>query len=199
MGRTYKIVSLVVVIGVVAYAGWRVYQSRRIRRAGVLSENIVHNGNLWTADFVARVPAPEPSVFDAIRNIEKSHSDAVRSVKVLSQTSDTKTVEMEMNGPAGQTIMTELEFHYSPADHTIDYKTIGNPMMTTNARYKLEDEGSSTLIRLHESTQMTQDLPVPDGIIKNVISGIFVSQLESLKRTLNIPDQSQSASSDEEP
>jgi carbon monoxide dehydrogenase subunit G len=199
MGKTYKFVSIAVVVTIVAYAGWRVYQAHRIRRAGVLSENIVHNGSTWTADFVARVPAPEQSVFNAIRDIEKSHSDAVKSVKVLSQVGDTKTVEMEMNGPVGQTITTELEFHYSPADHTIDYKTIGNPMMTTQARYRLEDEGGSTLIRLHETTRMTQDLPVPDGVIKNVISGVFVSQLESLKRTLNLSDQDQSASSDEEP
>jgi carbon monoxide dehydrogenase subunit G len=199
MGKTYKFVSIAVVIAVVAYAGWRIYQSHRIRRAGVLSENIVHHGNLWTADFVARVPAPEHSVFNAICDIEKSHSDAVRSVKVLSESGDTKTVEMEMNGPAGQTITTELEFHYSPADRTIDYKTIGNSMMTTQARYRLEDEGGSTLIRLHETTQMTQNLPVPDSVIKNVISGVFVSQLESLKRTLNIADQDQSGSGDEEP
>jgi carbon monoxide dehydrogenase subunit G len=199
MGKTYKFVSIALVAAIVAYGGWRLYQARRIRRAGVLSEKIEHQGNLWTADFVARVRAPEPSVFAAIRDIEKSHSDAVKSVKVLSQSGDTKTVEMEMNGPAGQTITTELEFHYSPADHTIDYKTIGNPIMTTQAQYKLEDEGGSTLIRLHESTQMTQDLPVPDGVIKNVIRGVFVSQLESLKRTMNIPDEDQSASGDEEP
>ena len=31
-----------------------------------------------------------------------------------------------------------------------------------------------------------QQRPVPDGVIKQVIRGIFVSQLETLKRQLNI-------------
>jgi carbon monoxide dehydrogenase subunit G len=199
MGKTYKFVAIAVVAAVVVYAGWRIYQARRIRRAGVLSEKIEHHDNLWTADFVARVRAPEASVFNAIRDIEKTHSDAVKSVKVISQTANTKTVEMEMGGPAGQTITTELEFHYFPAQHSIEYQTIGNPMMTTQARYRFEDEGGSTLIRLHETTQMAQALPVPDGVIENVIRGIFVSQLESLKRALNIADEDSAASSEEEP
>jgi carbon monoxide dehydrogenase subunit G len=199
MSKTYKFVSIAVLIVIVAYAGWHLYEARRIRRAGILSENIVHQGNTWTADFVARVAAPEQSVFGAIRDVEKSHSDAVKSVKILSQGDNTKTVEMEMNGPAGQTFTTQLEFHYSPADHTIAYKTIGNPMMTTQAQYKLEDEGASTVIRFHESTQMAQALPVPDGVVKNVIRGIFISQLDALKHTLHLADEDQSASGDEEP
>jgi hypothetical protein len=45
---------------------------------------------------------------------------------------------------------------------------------------------------------MLQSLPVPDGVIKQVIRGIFVSQLETLKRQLNIttPDGSDN---DEDP
>ena len=31
-----------------------------------------------------------------------------------------------------------------------------------------------------------QSLPVPDGVIKQVIRGIFVAQLEGLKKQLNI-------------
>lgn len=199
MGKTYKFVSAAIVVVIVAYAGWHFYQARRIRRAGLLSEKIEHNGNTWTADFVARVAAPEPAVFGAIRDIEKSHSDAVKSVKVLSQTADSKTVEMEMAGFGGESVTTELQFHYSPANRTIDYQTVGNPIMTTRATYKFDDEGDSTLIRLHQTTQMAMDLPVPDGVVKNVIRGIFISQLESLKRTLNIPDENQSASGDDEP
>lgn len=199
MGRTYKFVSGAIVVAIVAYAGWHFYQARRVRRAGILSEKIEQNGNTWTADFVARVAAPEPSVFNAIRDIEKSHSDAVKSVKVLSQTANSKTVEMQMAGIGGETVTTELKFHYSPANRTIDYQTVGNPMMTTRGTYRLEDEGDSTLIRLHQSTQMTMNLPVPDGVVENVIRGIFVSQLESLKRTLNIPDENQSASGDDSP
>lgn len=199
MGKPYKFVGVAVVIAIVAYAGWRFYQARRVQRAGVLSQKIEHQGNTWTADFVARINAPEPAVFNAIRDVEKSHSASVTSVKVLSQTADTKTVEMEMAGVGGEPIATELKFHYLPAQHAIDYQTVGNPMMTTRAHYTFEDEGGSTLIRLHQTTQMTQDLPVPDGVVKNIISGIFVSQLESLKRTLHLTGDNQSASDGEQP
>jgi hypothetical protein len=65
--------------------------------------------------------------------------------------------------------------------------------------YQLGDEGaSSTFIDYHQNTHMLQTIPVPDGVIKQVIRGIFVAQLETLKRTLNIKTANQ-ADTDDEP
>jgi hypothetical protein len=199
MGKTYKIIVTLVVVVVLGYAGWRAYQWHRATKAGLLSENIVHNGNDWTADFTAMIPAPEPSVFNAVRDIEKTHSDQIRNVSVISQTDNSKTVELEMNGPGGQTIKTQMIFEYDPAAHRISYHTVDNPAMATTAVYNFEDQGSSTLITCHQTTTMTQQLPVPDSVVKEVIRGIFVSQLESLKRTLNIASSDEGDDSDEEP
>src|SRR5579885_463132 len=110
MNRTYKVVFVVLVIAAAGYAGWRIYESRRASKAGLLSENIVHNGNDWTADFTAMLPAPESEVFNAVRNIENSHSDQIRNIRMLSQTDTSKTVEFEMNGPGGQTITVQMVF-----------------------------------------------------------------------------------------
>jgi hypothetical protein len=44
---------------------------------------------------------------------------------------------------------------------------------------------------------MLQSLPVPDGVIKQVIRGIFVAQLETLKRQLNIKTADESDNDDE--
>jgi len=199
MGKLVRIlVSLVVVVAVV-YAGFRFYQSRRALKAGLLTESITHEGDLWKANFTARIPAPEQTVFDAIRNIENTHSDQVKAVRVVSQSGNKKIVDMDIAGPGGQPITTQLEFEYLPDEKKIVYHTLNNPLLDTHAEYQLGDEGSSTMITYHETTHLLQSVPVPDGVIKQVIRGIFISQLETLKRTLNIKTADTSGMSDDEP
>jgi carbon monoxide dehydrogenase subunit G len=197
MKTVLKILAGAIVLAVVAIVGWRYYQMHRARQAGLLTEDITHDGDLWKADFTARIPAPEQTVFDAIRNIEKTHSDQVKAVRIVSQNGNKKTVDMDIAGPMGQTIATELEFEYLPDQKKIVYHTVNNPMLETEAVYQLGDEGASTFIDYHETTHMLQSLPVPDGVIKQVIRGIFVAQLESLKRTLNIKTADQADSDDD--
>jgi len=192
MKTTLKILGGVLVLAVVAVVGWHYYQLRRARQAGLLTENITHDGDLWKADFTARIPAPEQTVFDAIKNVENTHSDQVKAVRVVSQSGNKKTVDMDIAGPGGQVITTELAFEYLPDEKKIVYSTVNNPVLETQAVYQLTDESASTFIDYHQDTHMLQSLPVPDGVIKQVIRGIFVSQLETLKHQLNIttPDES---------
>lgn len=199
MSKALKILLGVVVVVVVVYAGFRFYQSRRALKAGLLTENITHEGDLWKANFTARIPAPEQTVFSAIRNIENTHSDQVKAVRVVSQAGNKKTVDMDIAGLGGQTITTELEFEYLPEDKKIVYHTLNNPLLDTHAAYQLGDEGSSTFIDYHETTRLLQPVPVPDGVIKQVIRGVFIAQLEGLKHALNIKIADQSGSSDDEP
>jgi hypothetical protein len=186
MKTVFKILGGVIVLAVVAIVGWHYYQLRRARQAGLLTEDITHDGDAWKADFTARIPAPEQTVFDAIRNVENTHSDQVKAVRVVSQSGNKKTVDMDIAGPGGQLITTELEFEYLPDQKKIVYHTVNNPLLDTQAVYQLGDEGASTFIDYHQNTHMLQSVPVPDGVIKQVIRGIFVAQLETLKRTLNI-------------
>jgi hypothetical protein len=186
MKTSFKILGGVIVLAVVAIVGWHYYQLRRARQAGLLTEDITHDGDVWKADFTARIPAAEQTVFDAIRNVENTHSDQVKAVRVVSQSGNKKTVDMDIAGPGGQVITTELEFEYLPDEKKIVYHTVNNPLLDTQAVYQLGDEGASTFIDYHQNTHMLQSVPVPDGVIKQVIRGIFVAQLETLKRQLNI-------------
>jgi hypothetical protein len=198
MKTVLKILGAVIVLVVVALGGWHYYQLHRARQAGLLTENITHDGDLWKADFTARIPAPEQTVFDAIRNVENTRSDQVKAVRVVSQSGNKKIVDMDIAAPGGQTITTELAFEYLPDEKKIVYNTVNNPMLETQAVYQLGDEGASTFIDYHQTTQMLQSIPVPDGVIKQVIRGIFVAQLETLKRQLNIKTADR-ADSDDEP
>ena len=92
MSKTYKIVSTLVILAVVVVGGYYLYQQHRARKAGMLTENITHDGDNWTADFTARIGAPEQRVFDTIKDVEHAKSDQVKSVQVISQTDNTKTV-----------------------------------------------------------------------------------------------------------
>ena len=77
MKTVLKILAGVIVLAVVAIVGWHYYQIHRARQAGLLTENISHDGDIWKADFTARIPAPEQTVFTAIRDIENLHNDQV--------------------------------------------------------------------------------------------------------------------------
>ncbi len=197
MKTVLKILGGVIVLAVVAIVGWRYYQMHRARLAGLLTESITHDGDIWKADFTARIPAPEQTVFDAIRNVENTHSDQIRSVRVVSQSGNKKTVDMDIAGPGGQPITTELAFEYLPDEKKIISKTVNNPMFDTQSVYQLSDEGASTFIDYHQNTHMLQSLPVPDGVIKQVIRGIFVAQLETLKKQLNIKTADETDDDDE--
>ncbi|HZC45213.1 MAG TPA: hypothetical protein VE243_01990 [Candidatus Acidoferrum sp.] len=198
MKTLLKIVGGVIVLAIVAIVGWHYYQMHRARQAGLLTEDITHDGDIWKADFTARIPATEQTVFDAIRDVEKTHSDQVKSVRVVSQSGNKKTVDMDIAGPGGQLITTQLEFEYLPDEKKIVYHTVNNPLLDTQAVYQLGDEGASTFIDYHQNTHMLQSIPVPDGVIKQVIRGIFVAQLETLKRTLNIKT-ADNADNDDDP
>ena len=59
MKTLVKILAGVIVLAVVAIVGWHYYQMHRARQAGLLTENITHDGDIWKADFTARIPAPQ--------------------------------------------------------------------------------------------------------------------------------------------
>jgi len=197
MSKTYRIVSTVVILAIIVVGGYYLYQQHRARKAGMLSENIAHQGDTWMADFTARIGAPEPQVFDTIKDVERAKSDQVKSVQVISESGNTKTVQMQIAGPGGQDIITKLAFEYFPDQHRITYHTVDAGMFATNAQYDLEDEGASTLLKFHESTKVGQSLPVPDGVIKQVIRGVFLAQLEGLKKALNLNDADSGEDADE--
>jgi len=186
MSTTYRIVSAVLLVAVISAVGWYAYKRFTARVPGLVSEEIVHDGDMWRADFTVRIPAEPEAVFDAIRNIEGSRSEQVRNVRVVADSGSSKTVELEMAGPAGQTSKTTLAFDYFPAENRITYKTVASPMFETHAEYQLSDEGGSTLLKFHQETQLLQRVPLPDGMMKQVIRGIFVAQLDSLRRSLNV-------------
>ena len=197
MSKTYKIVSTLVIVAIVVIGGYYLYQQHRARKAGMLSENIQHQGDTWMADFTARVRAPEPQVFDTIKDVERAKSDQVKSVQVISESGNTKTVQMQIAGPGGQDITTKLAFEYFPDQHRITYHTVDAGLFATDAQYDLEDEGASTLMKFHESTKVGQSLPVPDGVIKQVIRGVFLAQLEGLKKALNLNEADSGEDTDE--
>lgn len=161
----------------------------------ISSESIVRRGHLWQADFTAHIAAPEPRVFEAIRDIEKAHSEDVRSVRLVSQGANKKTVELHVAGSGGQTITTRLSFEYFPQEHRIVYRTLDGADFFTQAEYKLNDEGASTLMMFHETTNIEHSLPASDSVVKQVIRGTFLAQLEGLTNVLNL---NSSANHDEE-
>jgi hypothetical protein len=197
MSKTYRVVSTLVIVGVVIFAVYYLYQQHRVVKSGVLTENITHQGEQWTADFTARVAAPEAQVFDTIKNFDKGHYDEIKSMQVISQSDNQKTIEMQIAAVPGQVTTTRVMFQYFPAEQRITYHTLDRGPFATSAEYDLTAEGSNTLLRFRDTTTVPQGLPVPDMIVKRFIRGYFVSQLQGLQKTLNIADADSSDDNDQ--
>jgi len=185
MGNPARILTVAVIVAAAAFGYW-FYQNQRAKHAGILSEAIEHQGGVWTADYAARIPAPAKAVFGAIEHIEDSHSDSIKDVKVLSENGKEKVVELRMNGPANQSVVTKIAFEYFPSYDRITYRTIDSPMLDTKAEYKLTDEGASTLINFHQTASSSKPVNLPDAIIKEVIRSVFIGQLDGIKHALNV-------------
>ena len=198
MKTALKVVGTALVVIVAVFGVWRYRQWKLAQRAGIISENIEHDGDVWNADFLARVPAPEEKVFDAIKDVEGSHSSMIKAVRVVSSTANTKRVEMDMTAMGGQTQTVTFDFTYDPVAHRISYKSVGNPQIQTDAEYILEDQGATTLIRLRQTTAMPAGVPLPDGVVKEVIRGIFVAQMDALQNALHIKSSGDADSGDDD-
>ena len=199
MGKTARRLIVLVAVAALVVFAYRLYQSRRAQQAGILSESIEHQGDAWTVDYTARLPAPAKTVFGAIEHIENSHSDSIRSVKVLSQNGNRKVVELTMNGPANQSVVTKIAFEYFPDDDRITYRTLDSPMFDTSAEYKLTDEGVSTVINFHQTATASKPVNLPDVIVKEVIRSVFIGQLDGIKQALNISASTADDEADKDP
>ncbi|HVN64363.1 MAG TPA: SRPBCC family protein [Candidatus Binataceae bacterium] len=198
MKTAFKILGAVVFVAVVAFVGWRFLQARRAQQAGLLSENITHDNDKWKADFTAWIPAPEETVFDTMRQVEKAHNDHVKAIHVVSQTGDSKTVQMDLAGFGGQTATVEMEFHYDPEQGRMTYRTVNSPLMNAQGEYHLSNSGGGTLIEYHETVTGVPN-QFPDAVVQQVIRTIFVAQLEALQSALHITTATESDAGDEEP
>jgi hypothetical protein len=203
MKRALQIIGGLVVVAMIAFSVRYYLQQQRAKKAGIISESIVHEGDTWKVDFVARIPAPEKDVFTALEDVEDSpkYSSQIAQVKVLSHDGNKKTVEMDIRGPGGQPLPNQLEFQYFPDQGKITSTTVNNPMFANTAEYDLKDEGSATEIVYHQNTKMQMQIPAPDALVRQFMRGIFVAQLEGIKKRLNIttPDTTDSEGEDEEP
>jgi hypothetical protein len=184
--KTYRIVSALVVIAIISGVGYYLYQRQEARRAGIVSEQIVRDGDTWKVDFVVRLPATEKEVFDAIQNVEKSRPENTKSIKIVDQHVDSKTVDMELEGPAGMTIQTRVAFKYFPAEDRITYHTLNNQLLDTSAEYRLKNFEGATEIDYHQTTRMLQRLPIPDAAVRSIIRDLFIEQLSGLKHALGV-------------
>ena len=184
--KTYRIVSALVIVSVVGASAYYFYQRHAERTGGVISEEIVHDGDSWRVHYVVRLPAAEKEVFDALEKIEKSRPENVKRVTIVEQNADSKTVDLELEGPAGMTIRTRMVFQYFRADRRITHHTVGNQLLDTNGEYKLKGFEGTTEIDYHQTTKVLQRLPVPDQVVKNIVRSQFMAQLSGLKRALDV-------------
>ncbi len=189
MKRALIVIGAIVGLAVVVI-GVRYYlQTQRAKKAGILSESIVKQGDTWKVDFTARIPAAEKDVFGAIENVEDApkYSSGIKDVKVLSKEDNKKTVEMQLEGGfGGQQPPLDMQFEYHPDQGKITSSTINNPFQQTTSEYDLKDEGGSTLIDYHQSTKIMVQLPVPEAVVKQFMRNLFIAQLEGIKTRLHV-------------
>jgi hypothetical protein len=184
------LLALVVVVSVIAY----LFRGDRCgQKPGIISEDIRGNGDIWTADFKARVSAPEKDVFRVLGMVENAKSDQILDVKVLSNQGNTKTVEVDYAGPTGASVPTRFAFQYFADQNRMTYKSLDSQFFQSDGDCRLQAECAATLIECRQSTKLLQQRPVTDGLIKENIRQLFVAELDNLHSALHvqIPDQTE--------
>jgi hypothetical protein len=190
-GDVYKLIALLAVVVGVGAVAYYLRSNRCGQKPGIISEDINGSGDNWSADFRARVSAPEQEVFRALGKVENAKSDQILDIKVLSDLGSTKLVEVDFAGPTGSSVPTQFRFEFFSSQDRFTYKSLDSQVFQIDGDCRLQPECAATLIECRQATQLLQPRPLVDGIIKENIRQIFVAQLDSLRSALHvqIPDQ----------
>jgi hypothetical protein len=111
-GDVYKLIALLAVVVGVGAVAYYLRSNRCGQKPGIISEDINGSGDNWSADFRARVSAPEQEVFRALGKVENAKSDQILDIKVLSDLGSTKLVEVDFAGPTGSSVPTQFRFEF---------------------------------------------------------------------------------------
>jgi hypothetical protein len=190
-GDVYKLIALLAVVVGVGAVAYYLRSNRCGQKPGIISEDINGSGDNWSADFRARVSAPEQGVFRALGKVENAKSDQILDIKVLSDLGSTKLVEVDFAGPTGSSVPTQFRFEFFSSQDRFTYKSLDSQVFQIDGDCRLQPECAATLIECRQATQLLQPRPLVDGVIKENIRQIFVAQLDSLRSALHvqIPDQ----------
>jgi hypothetical protein len=199
MLKWYKIVAVLTGACAVLAVGYFLTRPRCGQKAGILGENIAHSGDTWTADFRARVPAPESAVFRAMQNVKNVKSDQILDVKELSSHGNTRMVEVDFAGPTGASEPTQFTFRTFTGPDRIVYKSLDSQVFRIDGDCQIEPECAATIIECKQVTNLLQERPLTDGVVKENIRQLFLAQIDNLRSTLHlqIPDQSDEGDDDD--
>ena len=190
--KRYKFLVLLTIVPCVAALAYFLTQPRCGQKAGITTEDISRNGDRWCAKFRARVAASESDVFRVMKDVKDVKSDQILDVKELSQQGNTKMVEVDFAGPTGASEPSQFVFRYFTSPDRIVYNSLGSQVFQIDGECQLQPECVATIIECNQVTNLLQERPLTDALIKENIRQLFLAELENLKRTLHtqIPDES---------
>jgi hypothetical protein len=198
-GNVYKLIALLAVVAGVSVVAYHFRPNRCGQKPGIISEDIKGSGDNWNADFKARVSAPEEDVFRALGKVENAKSDQILDIKVLSNLGSTKLVEVDFAGQTGSSVPTQFMFEFFTSQDRFTYKSLDSQVFQIDGDCRLQPECAATLIECRQATQLLQQRPMVDGVIKENIRQIFVAQLDSLRSDLHVQIPDQPDEDDDEP
>lgn len=197
--KVYNLIALLTVVVGAAVVAYHFRGSRCGQKPGIISEDIKGSGENWDADLKARVSAPEKDVFRALGNVENAKSDQILNIKVLSNQGSTKIVEVDFAGPTGSSVPTQFRFQYFTSQDRFTYRSLDSQVFQIDGDCRLQPECAATVIECRQATQLLQQRPLVDGVIKENIRQIFVAQLDGLQGALHVQIPDQTDEDDDEP
>jgi len=187
-------VIAVVVLGVAAFAAYKVVSIRReaAKWAGpmkeIVDETVTHEDSVTRTRFVSMVNAPLAAVEKAIWDVENSQNtvENIKMSKLLESKDNTKLVEINLeslNLPLQN--FTMLWTLYAQ-EHRITFKTVKSQAQDIEGEYRFEasPDGAKTQITYTSVSKDKIAVPFPQSVLDSANRETYVNTIRGLEKSL---------------
>jgi hypothetical protein len=194
--KSFKLVGGLVVLAVVAGAGWYWYQLQQQAALWkdakeIVEESFNKDGGTATIRYVGVIDAPIDKVQEAVWAVEKS-SEMVANIKkseLIKAEGNDKTVLMQLqalNLPLQQYTM---QFTLDPATHRVTFKTLQAQAADLEGAYVLEASPDGTRTRLTYEAKSVDKIavPFPAAVIESANRETFVNTVRGINKVVGAP------------
>lgn len=194
--KSFTLVGGLVVLAVLAGAGWYWYQLQQQAALWkdakeIVEESFNKDGGTATIRYVGVIDAPIDKVQEAVWAVEKS-SEMVANIKkseLIKAEGNDKTVLMQLqalNLPLQQYTM---QFTLDPATHRVTFKTLQAQAADLEGAYVLEASPDGTRTRLTYEAKSVDKIavPFPAAVIESANRETFVNTVRGINKQVGAP------------
>ena len=188
------VIAVVVVLGVVAFAAYKVISVRgeAAKWAGpmkeIVDEKVTHEDSVTRTQFVSLIGGPIAAVQKALWDVENSQKtvENIKMSKLIEAKDNTKVVEINLQSLNLPLQNLTMQWTLYPDEHRITFKTVRSQAQEIEGEYKLESSPDGTRTRL-TYTSVSKDkiaVPFPQSVLDSANRETYVNTVRGIEKSL---------------